>query len=68
MHMPKMTYESAIKQLEEIVIKLEGGNLSLDEAVKLFQEGAKLSAFCDKTLKEAELKIMTLDEAEVQDD
>ena len=65
--MPAMTYESAMKQLEEIVLKLEGGNLSLNEAVKLFEKGAKLSAFCDKALKEAELKIMTLDEAEVQD-
>ncbi|MBQ3519492.1 MAG: exodeoxyribonuclease VII small subunit [Clostridia bacterium] len=64
--MPKMTYESAIKQLEEIVLKLEDGNLSLDESVKLFEKGAKLSAFCDKALKEAELKIMTLDEAEDQ--
>ena len=66
--MPAMTYESAMKQLEEIVLKLEGGNLSLNEAVKLFEKGAKLSAFCDKALKEAELKIMTLDEAEVPDD
>lgn len=66
--MPKMTYESAIKQLEEIVLKLEDGKLSLDEAVKLFEKGAKLSAFCDKVLKEAELKITTLDEAEAQDD
>ncbi|MBE6811898.1 MAG: exodeoxyribonuclease VII small subunit [Ruminococcaceae bacterium] len=65
--MPKMTYESAIRQLEEIVLKLENGNLSLDEAVKLFEKGAKLSSFCDKTLKEAELKIMTLDETEAQD-
>ncbi len=66
--MAKMTYESAIKQLEEIVLKLEGGNLSLDESVKLFEKGAKLSSFCDIALKEAELKIMTLDEAEAQDD
>ena len=62
--MAKMTYESAIKQLEEIVMKLEDGNLSLDESVKLFEKGAKLSAFCDKALREAELKITTLDEAE----
>ncbi len=61
--MAKMTYESAMKQLEEIVLKLEDGQLSLDEAVKLFEKGAKLSAFCDKALKEAELKITTLDEA-----
>ena len=65
--MAKMTFESAIKQLEDIVLKLENGNLSLDEAVKLFEKGSKLSVFCDKALKEAELKITTLDEAEEQD-
>lgn len=61
--MAKMTYESAMKQLEEIVLKLEDGNLSLDESVKLFEKGAKLSAFCDKALKDAKLRIVTLDEA-----
>ena len=61
--MAKMTYESAMKQLEESVLKLEVGNLSLDESVKLFEKGAKLSAFCDKALKDAELRIVTLDEA-----
>ena len=49
--MPKLTYETAVKQLEEIVEKLEGGQLSLDESVKLFEKGAKLSAFCDKALR-----------------
>ena len=66
--MPKMTYETAMKQLEEIVAKLEGGQLSLDEAVKLFEKGAKLSAYCDKALREAELKITTPDAVEEQDD
>ena len=66
--MAKMTYESAMKQLEEIVLKLEDGQLSLDEAVKLFEKGAKLSAFCDKALKEAELRITTSDDAEGGDD
>ncbi|MBQ6864430.1 MAG: exodeoxyribonuclease VII small subunit [Clostridia bacterium] len=65
--MPKITYESAIKQLEEIVEKLEGGNLTLDEAVKLFEKGAKLSAVCDKALKDAEFKITTLDAIKDED-
>lgn len=65
--MPKYTYETAIRQLEEIVEKLESGHLSLDESVKLFEKGAKLSAFCDKALKDAELKISTVDEIEEED-
>lgn len=60
--MSEMTYEAAMKQLEEIVKKLETGQLSLDESVKLFEKGTQLSAFCAKALKEAELKITTLDD------
>ncbi len=66
--MPKITYETAVRQLEEIVEKLESGRLTLDESVKLFEKGAKLSAICDKALKEAELKITTLDAIEEEDE
>lgn len=60
----KMTYEQAIKRLEEIVIKLEEGTLSLEESLKLYEEGASLSEFCHKTLKEARQKISSLNEVE----
>ena len=58
--MQELTYEQAEKRLEEIVNELQKGGQSLDDAVKLFEEGAKLSAFCGKALKEAELKITKL--------
>ena len=65
--MAKMTYETAIKQLEEIVEKLANGQLSLDESVKLYEKGTALSAFCANALKAAELKITTLDQLEDED-
>ena len=46
----------------EIVCGREGGKLSLDESVKLFEEGARLAAFCDGCLKNAELTIRKLSE------
>lgn len=58
--MAKMTYESAMLRLEQIVNELDGGNLSLEESIKLFEESTKLSAFCSDCLEKAKLKITTL--------
>jgi exodeoxyribonuclease VII small subunit len=58
--MAKQTFESAMKQLESIVHELEGGDLSLDEALKKFQEGVKLSKFCSNKLDETEKKVSIL--------
>ena len=55
--MDNMTYEQAIKRLEEIVSLLENGEVSLDDSIKLYEESAKLSAFCNDLLNKAELKI-----------
>lgn len=55
--MKDMTYEKAMEKLEEIVTALEDGSLPLDKSIKLFEEGTKLSNFCNKCLDEAELKI-----------
>jgi exodeoxyribonuclease VII small subunit len=63
-----MQYETAVKRLEEIVALLEKGGQTLDESVKLFEEGATLAAFCNKALKEAELKITKLSEAGEEND
>lgn len=60
--MADMTYENAMKRLQEIVKLLEEGGKSLDESVKLFEEGAKLSKFCNEELKNAEQKIIALDD------
>jgi exodeoxyribonuclease VII small subunit len=53
-------FEGNLKQLEEIVSKLEGGDLTLDQALELFEEGIKLSRYCNAKLEEAERKVETL--------
>ena len=57
-----ITYEKAIQRLEEIVKQLESGSLSLDESLKLYEEGAELSLHCHKLLSEARQKIVKLNE------
>ncbi len=57
----KMTYESAVKRLEEIVNLLDNGNASLDESMKLYEEGIELSSFCEKKLSEAKQKITEIE-------
>ena len=52
--------ESSLKKLEEIVDKLESGDVSLDNAVSLYEEGIKISRECAEKLKNAELKIKKL--------
>ena len=53
-------FESALKKLEEIVKKLESGELSLDSALELFEEGIKLSRFCHTKLEQAERRVEIL--------
>jgi exodeoxyribonuclease VII small subunit len=56
----ELTFEAAFAQLEETVSKLEAGDLALDEALSLFEQGQKLAAFCSARLDEAELKVQQL--------
>lgn len=56
----KMSFEKALKQLEEIVHKLESEDLGLEDSLQLFEEGIKLSRFCSKKLELAERKIEML--------
>ena len=50
-------FEKAFQQLETIVRRLEGEELPLDESLKLFEEGIRLSRFCHQRLEEVEKKI-----------
>jgi len=56
----KQTFEEAIKRLEELVSKLEGGNVPLDDMLKLYEEGAQLIKYCLNKLEQAENKIKLL--------
>jgi len=53
-------FETALKRLEDIVDKMEEGGLTLDESLKLFEEGVKLSRTLNKRLTEAEKKVEKL--------
>ncbi len=64
LNMEKMTYEKAVARLEEIVDKLENGNLTLEEMMKLYEEGTSLAAKCSKSLDAAQLKITELSSGE----
>lgn len=66
--MAKQTYESVVKRLEEIIEQMEGGELSLDKSLQLFEEGMKLCAFCNNALNNAEQKIRLLSDLEKEAD
>lgn len=55
-----MDFEKRLTRLEEIVEKMEGGELPLEESLKLFEEGVKLTKDCHKQLNDAELKVKQL--------
>lgn len=56
----KGEFEKSLTRLEEVVKRLESTDLSLDEAMKLFEEGVKLSRDCQKQLEEAEGRVEIL--------
>jgi exodeoxyribonuclease VII small subunit len=58
--MEGMTFEKALKQLEQIVQLLETEDLPLETALEKFEEGIQLSKFCSKKLEETEKKITIL--------
>jgi exodeoxyribonuclease VII small subunit len=56
----KGDFEKSLARLEEVVKRLESAELSLDEAMKLFEEGVTLSRQCQKQLEEAEGRVEIL--------
>ena len=56
----EMQFEEAFKRLEAIVENLESGDLSLEESMKLFEEGIGLTEACKSRLEDAEKKIQLL--------
>jgi exodeoxyribonuclease VII small subunit len=52
-----MSFEDALAQLEQIVHKLEQGDVPLEDSIRIYERGAALKAHCEKKLKEAELKV-----------
>jgi exodeoxyribonuclease VII small subunit len=56
----KGDFEKSLTRLEEVVKRLESADLSLDEAMRLFEEGVKLSRECQKQLEQAEGRVEIL--------
>lgn len=67
--MPKktMTFEDAMLRLREVTETLEKGDVTLEESVKFFSEGAELSRFCYEKLNTAEQKITELSAAKTEE-
>ncbi len=53
----ELSFEDALKQLEEIVGRLESGRVALEESISIYERGAALKAHCEKKLKDAEARI-----------
>ena len=62
--MKNISFEDAIGELEDLVSRLEGGSLSLDESIKAFEKAVKLVKLCNEKLENAEKKVRLLIEAE----
>ncbi len=58
--MVEKKFEEALGKLEEIVRKMEGGDLTLEESLKAFEEGVRLSNLCSRKLDEAERRVEIL--------
>lgn len=57
----ELKYEDAINRLDEIVSTLEKNDVSLDDALKLFEEGTALTSICSEKLNNAKIKIMEIE-------
>jgi exodeoxyribonuclease VII small subunit len=52
-----LTFESAMRELESIVRRLEEGRVDLEDAIALYERGDMLRSFCDTKLKEAQMRV-----------
>jgi exodeoxyribonuclease VII small subunit len=57
---PELSFEAGLERLEKIVKELEQGDLPLERALELFEEGVQLSAVCRRKLEEAENRVEIL--------
>ena len=53
----KLSFEQAMKELEDVVAKLENGQVPLEDSIKLYEMGNDLKKHCEQKLKEAEEKV-----------
>lgn len=60
-HAPPKDFETALAELEQVVASMESGKLSLEASLAAYKRGMELSAYCKKTLEEAELQVQMLE-------
>lgn len=58
--MSEKSFEETLKKLEEIVSRLENGDIPLEESINIFKEGVELTKFCKEKLNEAETQLKKL--------
>lgn len=64
----EVDFEAALAELETLVANMEGGELSLEDSLKAFERGVKLTRHCQTALKNAELKVKVLTEDNALED
>ena len=57
---PEIDFEATLKELEALVKRMESGELGLEESLKAFERGVKLTRQCQAALKNAELRVRAL--------
>ena len=57
------SYEESVAELENILERLSAEDVTLEESIELYAKATEQIVFCDKTLKEAQLRIETIDQA-----
>jgi len=60
-------FESALKELEALVLDMENGDLSLEDSLAAYKRGMQLSTFCQKKLEDAEMQIKVLENGVLKD-
>ena len=62
-----LTFEAAYAELEDIITRLDSGDLPLEDSVALFERGRKLAQYCQNLLDDAELRVnQLLDNGQVE--
>jgi len=61
---PPLNFEAALAELEQLVERMETGEMSLEESLQAFERGVVLTRDCQKALKEAELRVQALTETD----
>ena len=64
----KLTFEEAMAELDELVSRMEDGELSLDDSLKAFERGVMLTRQCQQALSQAELRVQALTDANTLED